>query len=107
MPTKNTNSAKAEQQETTNQPEAHPVADQVAASLHSTVDTLHGSAAETEEKFRAKSGESSAAVKAQTRLLQQKWNTSPVKKYACENPVKTVGIAFSAGVLLTMLLRNK
>ncbi|MDO6526022.1 MULTISPECIES: hypothetical protein [unclassified Motilimonas] len=107
MPTKNTNNAKTESQQANNQAPAHPVADQVAASLHSTVDSLHGSAASTEESLRAKSGQSSAAMKAQTRLLQQKWNNSPVKKYACENPVKTVGIAFTAGALLTMLLRNK
>ncbi len=107
MPTKNANNAKAEAQEVTTQPLAHPVADQIAASLHNTVDTLHGSAASTEENLRAKSGQSSAAIKAQSRLLQQKWNTSPVKKYACENPVKTVGIAFAAGALLTMLLKDK
>ncbi|GAA0817446.1 DUF883 C-terminal domain-containing protein [Colwellia sp. D2M02] len=102
MPNKNTEKSNGAMKKP-----VHPVADQFADSLHSTVDSIHGTAASTEETLRAKSTQSSEAMKAQTRLLRSKWNQSPVKKYAHENPVKTAGIAFTAGMLLTMFLRKK
>ncbi|OHU86787.1 MULTISPECIES: hypothetical protein [Pseudoalteromonas] len=87
--------------------EEHPVSDKMADTLHHTVDGLHSSAAHAEEVLRAKSGESATAIKAQSRLLQQKWNKSGAKKYATENPVKTAGFAFTAGMLLTLFLKKK
>ena len=86
---------------------AHPTTDQVARSLHDSVNTLHSSVASTEQKIREKSEESSEALKEQSRQLQAKWDDSAVKQYAYANPIQTVGIAFTAGVLLTMLLRGK
>ncbi|TMP26418.1 hypothetical protein CWB99_19130 [Pseudoalteromonas rubra] len=100
-----TNKSAANRQ-TSNDP-THPVSDQLAESLHSTVDALHNTAAKTEEQLRSKSDASGQAIQAQKRLLEKKWNASGVKQYATENPVKTAGIAFGAGVLLTMLLRSK
>lgn len=90
-----------------NQEHTHPVSDQLADSLHSTVDALHDTAAKTEEQLRHKGDASSQALQAQKRLLEKKWNASGIKEYATENPVKTAGIAFGAGVLLTMLIRGK
>ncbi|NOU50605.1 hypothetical protein HG263_08625 [Pseudoalteromonas sp. JBTF-M23] len=86
---------------------AHPVSDKLADSLHHTVDGLHSTAAQAEEALRTKSGESTTAIKAQSRLLRQKWNNSSVKQYASENPVKAAGVAFTAGALLTLFLRKK
>ncbi|RZM74394.1 DUF883 C-terminal domain-containing protein [Pseudoalteromonas rubra] len=90
-----------------NSEHSHPVSDQLADSLHHTVDALHDTAAKTEEQLRNKGEASGQALQAQKRELEKKWNASGVKKYATENPVKTAGIAFGAGVLLTMLLRGK
>ncbi|TMP35041.1 DUF883 C-terminal domain-containing protein [Pseudoalteromonas rubra] len=90
-----------------NKDHTHPVSDQLAESLHSTVDALHDTAARTEKQLRNKGDASGQALLAQKRLLEKKWKTSDIKQYATENPVKTAGIAFGAGVLLTMLLRGK
>ncbi|MEJ6473567.1 hypothetical protein [Pseudoalteromonas piscicida] len=86
---------------------SHPVTDQIADSLHASVDSLHASASQTETALREKGHHSSEAMGAKRKEWEQAWNTSGVKKYAVENPVKTAGIAFSLGMLATMLLRNK
>ena len=86
---------------------SHPVADQMADSLHSSVDSFHQSASKTEEALREKGQNSSAALADKRRELERSWETSGVKKFAVENPVKTAGIAFSLGMLATMILRKK
>ncbi|TMN46040.1 hypothetical protein [Pseudoalteromonas sp. S2755] len=86
---------------------SHPVTDQIADTLHASVDSLHASASRTETSLREKGHNSSEVIGAKRKEWERAWNTSGIKKYATENPVKTAGIAFSLGMLATMLLRNK
>ncbi|MDW7547778.1 DUF883 C-terminal domain-containing protein [Pseudoalteromonas peptidolytica] len=99
---KNTNGPKANGQDS-----SHPLTDQIADSLHASVDSLHASASRTETTLREKSHHSGETIDAKRKQFAQAWNNSTVKKYAEENPVKTAGIAFSIGMLATMLLRKK
>ncbi|MCO7190676.1 MULTISPECIES: hypothetical protein [unclassified Pseudoalteromonas] len=64
-----TNKSAANRQ-TSNDP-THPVSDQLAESLHSTVDALHNTAAKTEEQLRSKSDASGQAIQVQKRLLEK------------------------------------
>lgn len=86
---------------------SHPVADNLAESLHESVDSLHATASRTETSLREKGHNSSEVINMKREELQRAWEKSGVKKYATENPVKTAGIAFSLGMLATMLLRKK
>ena len=86
---------------------SHPVADQIASTLHASVDSLHQSAATTESSLRDKQVASGKAFDQKRKAFEKSWNTSGVKKYAVENPVKTAGIAFGIGMLASMLLRKK
>lgn len=86
---------------------SHPVADQIANTLHASVDSLHESAANTETSLRLKQQASGKAFAEKRLAFEKSWNASNLKKYAIENPVKTAGIAFGIGMLASMLIRKK
>lgn len=85
----------------------HPVADKVKESLHESVDALAAKAASTEETLRETAQNSAQNISETQARVKAKWEQSPVKKYAIENPVATAGIAFAAGMLISSLLKRK
>lgn len=84
-----------------------PIADKVTQTLHQSVDTLAEHAATAEEKIRQTASESSENVAEKQLEAQLYWEQSAIGKYTRENPVKTAGIAFAAGMFFTSLLRKK
>jgi len=84
-----------------------PVSDKIKDTLHTSVDTLADKAAQTEKSLRDGTRKGSETLSAKQRELEEKWEQSPVKKYATENPIATAGIAFAAGVLLTSILKRR
>lgn len=85
----------------------HPVSDRLKNTLHDSVDTLSDKAAQAEERIRETAQASSQTLDEKQKELKAKWEGSPVKKYASENPVATAGIAFAAGMLLSSFLKRK
>lgn len=84
----------------------HPITDKAKESLHSSVDTLAEKTARAEASLRDKASNSAENIAQRKEELDEKWNSSSVRKYAVDNPVTTAGIAFAAGILLTSLLRK-
>ncbi|MFC3034185.1 hypothetical protein ACFOEE_16890 [Pseudoalteromonas fenneropenaei] len=85
----------------------HPISDSIAESLHGSVDALHHSGAKAETLLRDKSEHSKVALDEQLNAIKHAWQGSGVKKYASENPLKTAGIAFSVGIVATLLLSKR
>jgi ElaB/YqjD/DUF883 family membrane-anchored ribosome-binding protein len=85
----------------------HPVADKIKDSLHESVDTLAEKAADAERGIRESAVKGSENFEKRRDQIEANWNSSAVKRYAVENPVKTAGLAFAAGALLASMLRNK
>jgi ElaB/YqjD/DUF883 family membrane-anchored ribosome-binding protein len=88
------------------QPE-HPVADKLQGTLHESVDTMAGKVGSAEEAIRETAQSSSETLTRKRSELESSWNNSAVKKYATENPIATAGLAFSAGMLISALLKRK
>jgi len=85
----------------------HPVADKLQSTLHESVDTMAGKVGTAEEAIRETAQSSSATLIKKQAEIESKWNNSAVKKYAAENPIATAGLAFSAGMLISALLKRK
>jgi len=85
----------------------HPVSDKVKDTLHDSVDALAAKAASTEEALRETATNSAQNISDTQEKVKERWEQSPVKKYATENPIATAGIAFAAGMLLSSLLRKR
>jgi len=85
----------------------HPVADKIKGTLHQSVDTLVQKVGSAEETLRGTAQSSSENLALKQIEIQEKWNSSPIKKYAIENPVAAAGIAFSVGMLVSSLLKRK
>ena len=84
-----------------------PVSKRAQEALHDSVDAVAGKAAKAEKSVRDTAHRSAESLgETQDKVLKQ-WNGSQVRRFACENPVATVGIAFTAGMLLTSLLRKR
>lgn len=92
---------------TTTKKSSTPVADKVTKTLHETVDTIGIHAESTEDKLRNTAASSADVLSEKQAELKQCWNNSSVGKYTKENPLAAAGIAFTAGVLLTSLLKRK
>tara|TARA_R110002050_G_scaffold191458_1_gene326214 strand:+ start:719 stop:1021 length:303 start_codon:yes stop_codon:yes gene_type:complete len=85
----------------------HPVADKLQNTLHDSVDALADKVGSAEEVIRETAQSSSATLAKKQIEIESKWNNSVVKKYATENPIATAGLAFSAGMLISALLKRK
>jgi ElaB/YqjD/DUF883 family membrane-anchored ribosome-binding protein len=85
----------------------HPVADKMRETLNQSVDTLAQNAEKAEQSIRDGAIQGSEAMSQRREQAQQQWNQSAIKQYAVENPVKTAGLAFAAGALLTSILTKK
>ncbi|MFQ3196981.1 MAG: ElaB/YqjD/DUF883 family membrane-anchored ribosome-binding protein [Paraglaciecola sp.] len=75
--------------------------------LHDSVDTVAEKAAKAEQAIRDKAHRSAEALSETQDKLKKQWAGSAVGRFAVENPVATVGIAFAAGMLLTALFRKR
>ena len=84
-----------------------PIADKVSETLHHSVDSLAEHTSVAEEKLRQAASSSVETMTDKQQQAKDYWDNSAVGKYTKENPVKTAGIAFAAGMLLTTLLRKK
>lgn len=98
--------ATASQKSNSKNTSSHPVTDKVQDSLHDSVDTVAGKAAQAESSMRAKAAETADNMTERKRIAQEKWEGSAVRKYAVENPIATAGLAFAAGMLVTSLLKK-
>lgn len=76
-------------------------------ALHETVDTVADKAAKAEQAIRDKAHRSAESISETQAKLQRQWDGSEIRRFAAENPVATVGIAFAAGMLLTSLFRKR
>jgi ElaB/YqjD/DUF883 family membrane-anchored ribosome-binding protein len=76
-------------------------------ALHDSVDTVAEKAAKAEQAIRDKAHRSAEALSETQDKLKKQWAGSAVGRFAVENPVATVGIAFAAGMLLTSLFRKR
>ncbi|TEW54874.1 DUF883 domain-containing protein [Psychromonas sp. RZ22] len=85
----------------------HPVTDKLQDSLHNSIDTLSEKVASIEETLREKAHTSSETLAEKQVEIEDKWNSSAIKKYAAENPLATAGIAFTVGMLVSSLLKRK
>jgi ElaB/YqjD/DUF883 family membrane-anchored ribosome-binding protein len=85
----------------------HPVTDKLQDTLHESVDTVASKVGPAEEAIREKAQSSSETLTQKRSELESTWNNSAVKKYATENPIATAGLAFSAGMLISALLKRK
>jgi ElaB/YqjD/DUF883 family membrane-anchored ribosome-binding protein len=76
-------------------------------ALHDSVDTVAEKAAKAEQAIRDKAHRSAEAINETQDKLKKQWAGSAVGRFAVENPVATVGIAFAAGMLITSLFRKR
>ncbi|MEH6712912.1 MAG: DUF883 domain-containing protein [Paraglaciecola polaris] len=84
-----------------------PISKKAQDALHDSVDAVADKAARAERSVRDTAHRSAESLgETQEKVLKQ-WNGSQVRRFATENPVATVGIAFTAGMLLTSLLRKR
>ncbi len=88
--------------------ERSSVADQVAEAAHETVDRVAKSAADAEERIRKAAAEAERNLKKSSDKAQQQTQelNRVVTDYVNKHPVKSIGIAFAAGVLVSALLRR-
>ena len=77
---------------------ARPAVDQIAAGVHTAVDKIAGAATQAAETLEVKGGQ---LKEAQTRF------TESCSTYVRENPIASLGIALSAGFLLSRLLSSR
>lgn len=90
------------------QPKANsPLSSKAQDALHESVDTVAAKAANAERVIRDKAHRSAESISETQEKLQRQWNGSEVRRFAAENPVATVGIAFAAGMLITSILRKR
>lgn len=103
----NKTNAKAKPAKDTVAASTTPVSDKVTEVLHESVDTLGVHASVTEDKIRNTAASSADILSEKSEEIKACWNNSAVGKYTKENPLAAAGIAFTAGVLLTSLLKRK
>lgn len=84
-----------------------PISKKAQDALHDSVDTVADKAAKAEQAIRDRAHRSAESMSETQEKLQKQWNGSEVRRFAAENPVATVGIAFAAGMLITSLLRKR
>ena len=84
-----------------------PISKKAQDTLHESVDTVAEKAAKAEQVIRDKAHRSAESIHETQEKLQRQWNGSEARRFAAENPVATVGIAFAAGMLITSLLRSR
>lgn len=89
-------------------PEAAPTTTKAVGVAHDLVDRLAGKAAEAEAKIRGASHQASDEMRVRAGEMQQQTRalTGTVEQYLQEHPVKALGIAFGAGLLLSTMLRR-
>jgi ElaB/YqjD/DUF883 family membrane-anchored ribosome-binding protein len=84
-----------------------PISKKAQDALHESVDAVADKASKAEKSVRDTAHRSAESIgETQEKVIKQ-WNGSQVRRFAIENPVATVGIAFTAGMLLTSLLRKR
>jgi len=93
-----------------------PWTDKAATAVHDTVDQMAHRAAQAEGNLRQTAENSSEALSAKSEAIKDQADVQYLKAraqfektraLAAQYPLATVGIAFSAGVLLTALLRGR
>ncbi|MFO1431795.1 MAG: hypothetical protein U1F76_16935 [Candidatus Competibacteraceae bacterium] len=89
-------------------PETAPVTNKAVGVAHDLVDRLAEKAAEAEAKIRGVSHQASDEVRVRAGEMQQQTRalSETVEQYLQEHPVKALGIAFGAGLLLSTMLRR-
>ena len=91
----------------TNSKTDSPVSKKAQEALHDSVAAVADKASQAERSVRDTAQRSAESLgEAQEKMVKQ-WNGSQVRKFATENPIATVGIAFTAGMLITSLLRKR
>ncbi|WP_166424215.1 DUF883 domain-containing protein [Paraglaciecola sp. 20A4] len=84
-----------------------PISKRAQEALHESVDAVADKASKAERSVRETAHRSAESLgETQDKIVKQ-WNGSEVRRFASENPVATVGIAFTAGMLLSSLLRRR
>ncbi|GGO65172.1 hypothetical protein [Bowmanella pacifica] len=87
--------------------QAEPLlSEQLADTLHHSIDAMSQKASATEQGVRNSVTASSRYLKANKQKLERNWARSGARKYATEHPVMTAGVAFGLGVVITALLRK-
>ncbi len=88
--------------------DTHHMADQVVKSAHEALDGMSGSASHVAERLRETTHTVQESIKAGAQKAQDttKGLTKSVTGYIQENPLATVGIAATVGVVMGMLLRR-
>ena len=89
-------------------PEAAPMTTKAAEVARDLVDRLAEKAAEAEVRIRGASHQASDEVRARAGDMQQQTRelTDTVEQYLQEHPIKALGIAFGAGLLVSTMLRR-
>lgn len=82
------------------------ISEQLADSLHHSIDAMSQKASATEQGLRNSMAASSRYLKTNKQKLERSWAKSGARKYASEHPVMTAGVAFGLGVVITALLRK-
>ncbi len=80
----------------------------VADVAHEAVDRFAKTAAEAEERIRSAASDAERSVKDATKQAQLRSRdvNQAVTEYVNKNPVKSIGIAFAAGVIVSALMRR-
>jgi ElaB/YqjD/DUF883 family membrane-anchored ribosome-binding protein len=89
-------------------PEAAPTTAKAAGVARDLVDRLAEKAAEAEIRIRGASHQASDQMRSRASDMQQQTRalTETVEQYFQEHPVRALGIAFGAGLLLSTMLRR-
>lgn len=89
-------------------PEAAPVTTKAAGVARDLVDRLAERAAEAEVRIRGASHQAGDQMRSRAGDMQQQTRalSNTVEHYLQEHPVKALGIAFGAGLLLSTMLRR-
>lgn len=77
---------------------ARPAVDRIASGAHQAIDRIAGATGQAAETLRVKGGQ---LKNVQVRAMEQ------CRGYVRENPVTALGIAVTAGFLLSRLLRSR
>ena len=80
----------------------------VADVAHEAVDRFAKSAAEAEERIRSAAADAELSIKGVTKEAKQRSRdlNQSLTDYVNEHPIKSIGMAFAAGVILSALMRR-
>lgn len=84
----------------------HPIADKIKDTLQHSADVLSEKAAAAEDGIRESATKGSQSAESRRKQIESEWEHSSVKQYAIENPVKTAGLAFAAGMLIASIFKK-